>query len=62
LVAVIRVLARLRYNDPGLLAIPAGKQAMIELPLIEDIVSEARHAERHEAILRISQDSFRRGT
>jgi hypothetical protein len=33
LVAVIRVLARLRYNDPGLLAIPAGKQAMIESPL-----------------------------
>jgi hypothetical protein len=58
LLAVIQVLARRRYNDPGLLAILGGKQAMIESPLIQEIVSEAVHEACHEAILDFLRTRF----
>jgi hypothetical protein len=41
LLAVVQVLARLRYNDPAVFAILGGKKIMIESPLIDEIVSEA---------------------
>jgi hypothetical protein len=40
LLAVSQVLVQLRYNDPRLLTILGGKQAMIESPLINEIVAE----------------------
>jgi predicted transposase YdaD len=42
LLAVCQVLAKLRYNDPAFLALFGGRQAMIESPLIQEIVAEAR--------------------
>lgn len=41
LLAVTQVLARLRYNDLGLLSILGGRRVMIESPLIQELVSEA---------------------
>lgn len=43
LLAVTQVLAKLRYNDPRLLTILGGRKAMIESPLIQELVAEARH-------------------
>jgi len=40
MLAVSQVLARLRYNDPKLLAILGGKQVMIESPLINEVFGE----------------------
>jgi hypothetical protein len=42
LLAVTTVLATLRYNDPGLLSILGGKSAMLEFPIIQEIVVEIR--------------------
>jgi len=42
LFAVAQVLASLRYNDPGLIAILGGRTAMIESPLLKEIVDETR--------------------
>jgi hypothetical protein len=54
LLAVVQVLARLRYNDPSVFAILGGKKIMIESPLIDEIVSEALS----EAEPKIRQDSI----
>lgn len=44
LLAVSQVLTRLRYNDePDLLQIFGGSQAMIESPLIQELVAQTRH-------------------
>jgi hypothetical protein len=54
LLAVTQVLARLRYNDPSLLAILGGKQVVIESPLIQEVfVWRVR-----EAILRLLATRF----
>lgn len=62
LLAVVQVLARLRYNDPRVFEILGGKRIMIESPLIDEIVSEAvSEAEakaRHESILEILRARF----
>jgi len=42
--AVAQVLARLRYNVPGLLDILGGSKIMIESPLIQEIVSRTKHS------------------
>ena len=39
------MLVQLRYNDPRLLTILGGKQAMIDSPLIREIVAENRQAD-----------------
>ncbi len=54
LLAVTQVLTRLRYNEPGLLAILGGKQIMIESPLIQELVAERAQ----KAILLVLQDRF----
>jgi hypothetical protein len=41
LLAVTQVLTKLRFNNEALLALLGGRKAMIESPLIEEIVSEA---------------------
>ncbi len=43
LLAVVQVLERLRYRDASVFTIFGGKEAMIESPLIDELISEARH-------------------
>jgi hypothetical protein len=43
LLAVTQVLTRLRYNDPQLLTIFGGSQAMIESPLIQEMMAQRSH-------------------
>lgn len=43
LLAVTQVFTKLRYKDPGLLTILGGKKAMLESPLIREVVAESRH-------------------
>jgi hypothetical protein len=52
------VLARLRYNDPGLLSIFGGSQAMIESPLIQELMSEVVAKERHKYIVGVLEERF----
>ena len=54
LLAVVQVLARLRYNDPAVFAILGGKKIMIESPLIDEIVSEAVAEAESKAELKTS--------
>ena len=54
LLAVTQVLTRLRYNDRGLLSIFGGRRAMIESPLIQELMAERSH--KH--ILRFLTDRF----
>src|SRR5262245_46929133 len=42
LLAVTQVMARLRYNDPALLSLLGGSQAMIESPLIQELMAKTR--------------------
>jgi hypothetical protein len=62
LLAVVQVLARLRYDEPGVFAVLGGKQIMIESPLIDELVSEAvSEAESktlHKAILEVLKTRF----
>jgi hypothetical protein len=58
LLAVVQVLARLRYNDPSVFAILGGRKIMIESPLIDEIVSEAEVKARHEAIIEFLRARF----
>ena len=43
MLAVTQVLARLRYNDPGILELFGGRQSMIESPLIQELEAEFAH-------------------
>jgi hypothetical protein len=54
LLAVTQVLAHLRYNDPGLSTILGGAKAMIESPLIEELVS----ARVQEIVLAVLESRF----
>src|SRR5919198_6056424 len=54
LLAVAQVLARLRYNDPGILSIFGGRQAMIESPLIQELMAERGH----KYIMRVLEERF----
>jgi hypothetical protein len=56
--AVSQVLTRLRYNDAELLAIFGGSQAMIESPLIDEIVLKAQHEARQKDILKFLAGRF----
>ena len=62
LLAVTQVMTRLRYNDPQLLALFGGKQAMIESPLIQELLAGTRAQTltetNHKAILRILSSRF----
>ncbi len=42
LLAVAQVMARMRYNDAGLLSILGGKRVIMESPLIQEIMDEVR--------------------
>jgi hypothetical protein len=54
LLAVTQVFTRMRYKDPNLLSILGGKKAMIESPLIREIVAE----EGHEYLLTFLRTRF----
>ena len=62
MLAVTQVLARLRYNDPGILALFGGRQSMIESPLIQELESEftskATHNAMHKSILVVLEARF----
>jgi hypothetical protein len=56
--AVTQVLARLRYNDPGIFAILGGREIMIESPLIQEIVDEAVAEANQNLILDVLKERF----
>jgi hypothetical protein len=58
LLAVSQVLVQLRYNDPRLLTILGGKQAMIESPLIKEIVEEVVAENRQKDIVEVLRARF----
>jgi hypothetical protein len=58
LLAVTQVLSRLRYNDPQLLTILGGSQAMIESPLIQELLEQRSKQVRNEAVLLILTERF----
>ncbi len=62
LLAVTQVFTRLRYNDPGLLVLLGGKEAMLESPLIEEVfhdaLAEKARKTAHQDILTILETRF----
>jgi hypothetical protein len=58
LLAVCQVLAGLWYNDPALLAIFGGKEAMIESPVLQGLIAEKVAEQMHRAILETLEDRF----
>jgi hypothetical protein len=58
LLAVSQILAQLRYNVPELLAILGGTQAMIESPLLKEIVAEATQKAKQEDIVEVLRGRF----
>ena len=54
LLAVTQVLAGLRYNDARLLALLGGKEAMIESPVLQELLAERMH----QVLLRILEVRF----
>ena len=51
LLALTQALVSIRYDDPELLEIFGGRQAMIESPLIQEIVKDADGESKREDIL-----------
>jgi hypothetical protein len=58
MLAVAQVFARLKFDKPEWLQILGGKKAMIESPLIQEIVAESARAERVKAICRFLEARF----
>jgi predicted transposase YdaD len=52
--AVTQVMSRLRYNSLDLMALFGGREAMIESPLIQELLAEEKHGD----ILRVLTDRF----
>jgi hypothetical protein len=58
LLAVTQVMAGLRYNDPRLLSILGGSQAMIESPVLQKLIAEREAATQRKAILMVLTTRF----
>jgi hypothetical protein len=58
LLAITQVMTRLRYNDPALLALFGGSRAMIESPLIQELVDERIQGVMHSVIPKILEKRF----
>ncbi len=58
LLAVAQVFAKLNFDKPEWLEILGGRKAMIESPLIREIVEESRREEDVEVILHILKGKF----
>ena len=56
--AVTQVVAGLRYNDPGILALFGGRQSMIESPLIQELQAEFTHKGKQESVLVVLEARF----
>jgi hypothetical protein len=52
LLAMTQFLARLNYNDPGLFQILGGHEAMIESPLLKELITENTRKTTRAAILK----------
>ena len=58
LLAVSQVLLELNYNNPGLFAIFGGRDAMIQSPMMNELITEENAHCLHEAILNILGKRF----
>jgi len=58
LLAVTQVLAGLRYNNPQLLGIFGGKEAMIESPVLQELIAEKIAESAQRLILSLLGDQF----
>ncbi|MCI0456501.1 MAG: hypothetical protein L0Z62_05915 [Gemmataceae bacterium] len=58
LLAVTQVFAQLHFNKPEWLAILGGKKAMIESPLIRELIAESKLEERVQTLLDFLQARF----
>lgn len=58
LLAVTQVMTRLRYNDPAVLSLLGGSQAMIESPLIQELMAQKYQETMHEAIVQNLETRF----
>jgi predicted transposase YdaD len=58
LLAVTQFLARLRYNDPRLFNILGGRKAMIESPVLQEIIAEGRVQGRRESLVAVLTTRF----
>lgn len=58
LLVVSQILAGLRYTDAALMAILGGKEAMIESPVLQNLLVEVRAKERQESIVTFLKTRF----
>ena len=58
LAAVAQVMAGLRYNDASLLTILGGRQAMIESPVLIELLDDTRREVLQQAILQFLESRF----
>jgi hypothetical protein len=58
LAAVTQVLAAMRYNDPALLSILGGRKAMIESPVLIELLEERERETLHRVILALLTARF----
>jgi hypothetical protein len=58
LLAVTQFLARLNYNDPRLFQVPGGRKAMIESPVLKELMAENTLKTRRADILKFLRARF----
>jgi hypothetical protein len=58
LMAITQVFARLRYNNKRLFQLFGGRKAMIESPVIQEILAEREHETTRKAIARFLEARF----
>ncbi len=58
LMATAQVFGRLRYNDEKLFQLFGGREAMIESPVIQEIVTDCKRETKREDILNVLQARF----
>ncbi len=58
LLAVTQVFAGLRYPDPTLLALLGGRKAMLESPVLQELLTECKVETMHESLLQFLQARF----
>jgi hypothetical protein len=58
LMAITQVFARLRYNDDRLFQLFGGRRAMIESPVIQEIIADSKREAAREYILKVLETRF----
>jgi len=61
LLAVTHFLASLNYNDPKLFQILEGRKAMIESPILKELLNDSERAGKRAAIIRVLVARFGSG-